>query len=68
METSYKKMVSLLVIYATLFLTCQKSAHNSETNNGNDNGLPTSAETKPQYDNTSFGVYKGVVIGSSGIL
>ena len=49
-------MISLLVIYATLFLTCQKSAHDGETNSGNDNGLPTSAETKPQYDNTNFGV------------
>jgi hypothetical protein len=24
--------------------------------------------SKPQYDNTSFDVYKGVVIGSPGIL
>lgn len=30
------------------------------------NQLPDKAETKPQYDNTSFGVYKGVIIGSSG--
>ena len=67
MEISYKKMISLLVICATLFLTCKKSGHDSDTNDGN-GALPQSAETKPQYDNTSFGVYKGVVIGSSGFI
>lgn len=32
------------------------------------NSLPAKAETKRQYDNTSFGVYKGVIIGSSGYI
>ncbi len=32
------------------------------------NNLSAEAETKPQYDNTSFGVYKGVIIGSSGYI
>lgn len=30
--------------------------------------LPSKAETKSQYDNTNFGVYKGVIIGSTGII
>lgn len=30
--------------------------------------FPNKAETKAQYDNTSFGVYKGVIIGSSGYI
>jgi hypothetical protein len=31
-------------------------------------GLATASETKAQYNNTSFGVYKGVVIGSTGTI
>jgi hypothetical protein len=31
-------------------------------------GLATASETKPQYNNTSFGVYKGVIIGSTGTI
>jgi hypothetical protein len=30
--------------------------------------FPGSAETKPAYDHTSFGVYKGVIIGSTGTI
>lgn len=33
-----------------------------------DDSFPAIAETKPQYNNTSFGVYKGVVIGSVGTI
>jgi hypothetical protein len=31
-------------------------------------GFATSPETKPQYNNTAFGVYKGILVGSSGII
>jgi len=52
-----------------IFFACQKSNTSNESNNGNNgNGTSTTALTKPQYDNTSFGVYKGVVIGSSGTI
>jgi len=46
-----------------LFYACKKQGHESAPD-----GLPASAETKPQFNNTSFGVYKGVVIGSTGTI
>ena len=59
-----KKNILVAIIVISLF-ACKKS--NTDTKD-TDNGLPTAPETKPQYDNTAFGVYKGVIIGSSGYI
>lgn len=61
---SMQKKVYLSVLVVILF-ACNKS---DTDNNGNNVGLSTSPETKPQYNNTVFGVYKGVIIGSSGTI
>ena len=59
-----KPFLYLLII--SLMTACEKS--NSEKEDKHPAGVPTTPETKPQYNNTSFGVYKGVVLGSTGIL
>ncbi len=50
----------ILILFST---SCSKSKNDPQPDN-----LPTSSETKPQYNNTSFGVYKGVVLGSTGTI
>lgn len=58
--------VVLLILLSGIFIiSCKKSSTDS---NDNSNSLSTIPETKSQYDNTSFGVYKGVIIGSSGTI
>ena len=57
--------IAYLSVLLTILFACNKSDTN---NNGNNTGLATSPETKPQYDHTVFGVYKGVIIGSSGTI
>ena len=53
-----------LLICALVFsiYSCGKSK--TETNSS----FATKAETKPQFDKSSFGVYKGVIVGSSGYI
>lgn len=57
-------VLSLILLLFILF-ACKKT---DEPANNDDNGLSVTAETKPQYNNTNFGVYKGVIIGSSGLI
>lgn len=52
----------LLLACMAIFYSCGK------TNDTSAGELPSKAETKPQFDNTTFGVYKGVIIGSSGYI
>ena len=61
-----KKTLFLASALTVIFFACNKSK--TENNNTNNTGLPTSPETKPQYDHTTFGVYKGVIVGSSGTI
>lgn len=58
-----KKVFSIVFALTIVFIACKKSNTNPP-----DNDLPKSAETKSQYNNTSFGVYKGVTIGSTGTI
>src|SRR5262245_36907575 len=60
------KITSIIVILTIIAFACQKHGE-SQTNNGNQ-GPTGPATTQPQFNNTSFGVYKGVVIGSSGTI
>jgi hypothetical protein len=58
------KSISSLILFTLLILgSCKKSDTKPV-----ESGFPTSAETKPQYNNTTFGVYKGVIIGSVGTI
>lgn len=59
-----KKTLFLLATITSIFISCNKSKTDSSSNSS----LPSSPETKPQYDNTSFGVYKGIIVGSSGYI
>ena len=58
----------LFMACITILVSCQKSSNEQDNSNNQNTGLPSSAETKPQYNNTSFGVYKGVIIGSTGTI
>ena len=60
-----KKTFFFASVLAVILFACSKSKTENNTTN---NELPTSSETKPQFDNTSFGVYKGVIVGSSGYI
>ncbi len=62
-----KTLFYLSILSTILFFACKKSG-SEQTVDKHPPGVPTAAETKAQYDNSSFGVYKGVVIGSSGII
>lgn len=57
-----KPQIMVITVIAIMVLACSKSE-----NSGTDNGSATLG-TKPQYNNTSAGVYKGVVIGSTGTI
>lgn len=59
-----KKSILVFVTTAICLIGCEKPS----SDNPQKNGLLTAAETKPQFNNTSFGVYKGVIIGSSGTI
>lgn len=60
-----KKIFALLIpSFAIALFACQKS--NTTTIPVTE--LATAPETKAQYNNTSFGVYKGVIIGSTGTI
>ena len=61
-----KTTLLLLLGVLTYLMGCNKS--NSPTQVVAENALPVKAETKAKYDNTNFGVYKGVIIGSTGII
>ncbi|MBL7740391.1 MAG: hypothetical protein JNK14_14335 [Chitinophagaceae bacterium] len=56
-----KKLVSLIIALTLVAIACKKTKTDPPPD-----GFPTSAETKPQYNNTSFGVYKGIIVGSTG--
>lgn len=62
---SMRKPIYLLSILSVVLFACSKSSTN---NNDSNTGLSTSPETKQQYNNTTFGVFKGVIIGSSGTI
>lgn len=58
-----KRVLSSATILLLLFLSsCSK---NNETSNPPTSDSP---EAKAAYDNNSFGVYKGVIVGSTGIV
>jgi hypothetical protein len=66
MKTLFSKKLPVLLIaaFTIAVFACQKS----NTMTTPDTGLATAPETKAQYNNTSFGVYKGVIIGSTGTI
>lgn len=71
--------IGTVCLFFALLYSCSKSKSDENNNPGN-NTIPTNAdkdtlatfpsisETKPQYDNTNFGVYKGGISGSSGFV
>ncbi len=59
-----KRMVFVLGVILFV-ISCSKTDNSFYVSPEN---FPTAAETKSAYNNTSFGVYKGVVIGSSGTI
>lgn len=58
-----KTNISLTFLVLFIFVSCKKSDTKPL-----ESGFPSAAETKPQYNNTTFGVYKGIVIGSVGTI
>lgn len=57
-----------LIIITALILTTVVACKKDDKKPEDKLKYTTSAETKPEFDNTNFGVYKGVIIGSSGTI
>lgn len=62
-----RKLFYLIATLTVSIFACKKTQE-SNNNNSVNNGSPATVVTMPQYNNTSLGVYKGVVIGSSGTI
>lgn len=58
-----KKAFTAFVLILAVFVSCSKSSNDLATD-----PFSNSLITKAAYDNTSFGIYKGVVIGSTGTI
>ena len=59
------KRMAVVAILVSFFTTCDKTDNSFYVS---PDQFPTSAETKSPFNNTTFGVYKGVIIGSSGTI
>lgn len=60
-----KKIITLLAAIGLLFLSCSKDDNSSSNNPPNP---PETAQAKAEFDNSNFGFYKGVIVGSSGVI
>jgi hypothetical protein len=60
----HKIMNKLIFLFfaATAFFSCKKSS------DGTDNSLAETPVAKVAFDNSNYGIYKGVFVGSSGII
>ena len=56
-----KKIITLAVI-GLFFITCSNDDNSSSSN------LPEKPQAKAEFDNSNFGIYKGVFTGSSGVI
>jgi len=57
-----KKIFTLLLIGIFCF------GCSSDSDSGNGNGLATTPSAKAEFDSSNFGIYKGVIIGSTGVI
>ena len=62
-----KKQI-LKTIFSLLTLLSILSCSNSDSNGDSNQNLSQVPLAKSQYDNSNFGIYKGVFIGSSGTI
>lgn len=53
-----------LLIFSLFIFSCS----NDDDSNSDNNGLTETPQAVAQFDNSNFGIYKGVFIGSSGIV
>lgn len=61
-----KNIFSLILVCTLLFLySCSK---NSSNDNSSSNTLSNTPLAKAQFDNSNYGIYKGVFVGSSGVV
>ena len=62
-----QKLLSAVLLYAViLFTACSKSDDNSSSSNNTSSGISNTPIAKAAYDNSNFGIYKGVFVGSTG--
>ena len=57
------RVILLIIIALTTFQSCSSSDDSSSTKN-----LTQTPQAKSEYDQSNFGLYKGVFVGSSGIV
>ena len=68
-NNTMKKQLLVFLLFFCLFQTNCSKSNNSSVSNGNSNqNLATSPSAKAPYDNSNYGIYKGVFIGSSGVI
>ena len=59
-----KPIITLFILLSLILNSCTKSDDNQTT----PTNLSESPIAKPQFNNSNFGIYKGVFVGSSGII
>ena len=59
-----KPIITLFIHLSLILNSCTKSDDNQTT----PTNLSESPIAKPQFNNSNFGIYKGVFVGSSGII
>jgi hypothetical protein len=64
-KTTMKKQILYSILAISLFAACSKSDDSSPYKCANCTATP---EAKPAYDNSAAGVYKGVLVGSTGTI
>lgn len=62
-----KKFLSICLFSAVLLFTaCSKSDDDSSSSNNSGSGLSNTPKANAAFDNSNFGIYKGVFVGSTG--
>lgn len=57
------KLISCIIILVVLTTNCSKKSSDPGNNNS---GLSSTPTAKASYDNSNYGIYKGVFVGSTG--
>lgn len=58
------KKIILLLFFSIFIFSC--NSNDDSSSGSTDDGLATTPEAKAEYDDSNYGIYKGIFVGSSG--
>lgn len=64
LKLSIMKKIILLLVFSLAFASCSDDNNNGTT--PPDDGLSTAPEAKVEHDDSNYGIYKGIFVGSTG--